>query len=342
MQHPSRSPNFTITTHLTSDQTFNRFQDPRPQINVPVTATAQASCSNQQEDQASSSQPSMSEQNPIQWQNDYGTYINLINETSDVDDDDDLYSAIIASVEDKTRPKEHIPITQILSELSDKIDNLQVCQFNINRSAVLDGAIRGFRRLSYDPTKKMSVKFSDDRGTTEEAVDLGGPRREFLRLLMEALVKSEMFEGPDGHLNLALSSSAVREDRYFIPGRAIAVSLVHGGPPPCFFSGTLFACIAEEPDACRPVLEDIADLELHRKLKDVSEAKTLEELRQLTEPLTDYLATAGCLRHLTSLVDKDKLLEDVLMFQVVPRVRGPLESPGTLTAELKDDLFDIR
>lgn len=55
----------------------------------------------------------------------------------------------------------------------------------------------------------MSVKFSDDRGTTEEAVDLGGPRQEFLRLLMETLAESDMFEGPEGHLNLALSSSGV-------------------------------------------------------------------------------------------------------------------------------------
>ncbi|XP_078139955.1 G2/M phase-specific E3 ubiquitin-protein ligase [Centroberyx gerrardi] len=337
---------------------------------VPATAIAQASCSTQQEVQTFSSQPSTSDQTPSQWQNDYGTYINLINETSDEDNEDDLYSAIIASIEDTTRPKEHIPISQILSELSDKIDNLQVCKFNINRSAVLDGAIRGFRRLSYDPNKKMSIKFSDDRGTTEEAVDLGGPRREFLHLLMEALAESDMFEGPEGHLNLALISSAVREDRYFIAGRAVAVSLVHGGPPPCFLSRTLFACIAEGPDACRPVLEDITDMELYSKLKQVSEAKTLEELQQFTEPLTDYLANAGCLRHLTSLVDKDQLLEDVLMFQVVQRVRGPLErfsdglktlgvlqkikhhpeafrpvlcySPGTLTAEIMDDLFDIR
>lgn len=61
----------------------------------------------------------------------------------------------------------------------------------------------------------------------------------------------------------------MREDRYFIAGRAIAVSLVHGGPPPCFLSKALFACIAEGPDACRPVLEDITDTELYSKLKQV-------------------------------------------------------------------------
>lgn len=81
-------------------------------------------------------------------------------------------------------------VNSILS--SDKIDTGQVCKFNINRSAVLDGAILGFRRLSCDPNKIMSIKFSDDRGTKEKAV---------------AAAESDTFEGPKGHLNLALSSS---------------------------------------------------------------------------------------------------------------------------------------
>lgn len=54
---------------------------------------------------------------------------------------------------------------------------------------------------------QMSIKFSDDLGMDEEAVDLGGPKREFLRLLMEALVLSPMFEGQETRLNLALDSS---------------------------------------------------------------------------------------------------------------------------------------
>ena len=53
----------------------------------------------------------------------------------------------------------------------------------------------------------MCIKFSDDLGIDEEAVDLGGPRREFLRLLMEALIQSPMFEGKDGKMNLGLDSS---------------------------------------------------------------------------------------------------------------------------------------
>lgn len=63
--------------------------------------------------------------------------------------------------------------------------------------------------MSYNPNHKMCIKFSDDKGTTEEAVDLGGHRRENLRLLMEAPSHSKMFEGHEGHLNLALDSFGI-------------------------------------------------------------------------------------------------------------------------------------
>lgn len=74
----------------TSHHTPNRWSDPRPEVHVPATAIA-------------SSVPSTSNQNQNcnRWQNDYESYINLIYETTD-EDDDDLYSAVIASIEDQT------------------------------------------------------------------------------------------------------------------------------------------------------------------------------------------------------------------------------------------------
>lgn len=61
----------------------------------------------------------------------------------------------------------------------------------------------------------------------------------------------------------------MREDRYFIAGRAIAVSLVHGGPPAGFLSPTLFSSLVDGPELAKPVLEDIADSDLHEKIKRV-------------------------------------------------------------------------
>lgn len=57
----------------------------------------------------------------------------------------------------------------------------------------------------------------------------------------------------------------------------------------------------------------------------VTEGKSLEDLLATTEPLEEYLANAGCLRPLRRLEDKNLLVDDILMFQVIHRVRGPFE-----------------
>lgn len=67
--------------------------------------------------------------------------------------------------------------------------------------------MRGFQRVSYNPNLMICVKFSDDMGRNEEGIDLGGPRREFLRLLMETMARSPMFEGKENSKNLALDSA---------------------------------------------------------------------------------------------------------------------------------------
>ncbi|XP_031150685.1 G2/M phase-specific E3 ubiquitin-protein ligase-like [Sander lucioperca] len=259
---------------------------------------------------------------------DCATYLSIMGSISDLSsDDEELSQAIMASLESHVTSEctNTKSAQDVLLSLASQIVSNQKCRFNINRSSVLDGAMRGFKRLSYNPSYQMCIKFSDDLGIDEEAVDLGGPRRESLRLLMEALIQSPMFEGKDGKMNLGLDSSALREDRYFIAGRAIAVSLVHGGPPPGFLAPTLYACLVGEKSSIKPVLEDIADADLYEKVKKVSECTSLDDLLHATEPLQDYLANAGCLRPLKCIEDRDLLVQDILMFQVVHRVCGALE-----------------
>ncbi|XP_039467422.1 uncharacterized protein LOC120439971 [Oreochromis aureus] len=209
----------------------------------------------------------------------YDNYLSIMTPLSDMSsDDEELNQAILASLQSERNSSCLVSAKDILEELSAKINQQKKCKFNINRSTVLDGAIRGFKRATYDPCHTISVRFSDDMGVPEEAVDLGGPRREFLRLLIEALPLSPMFEGEEGKMNLALDSAAMREDRYFIAGRAIAVSLVHGGPPAGFLSPTLFSCLVDGPDLAKPVLEDVADSDLREKIKRVKECKSFEDL----------------------------------------------------------------
>ncbi|XP_034078711.1 G2/M phase-specific E3 ubiquitin-protein ligase-like [Gymnodraco acuticeps] len=160
-------------------------------------------------------------------------------------------------------------------------------------------------------------------GRQEEGIDLGGPRREYLRLLMETIARSPMFEGKENCKSLALDSTALREDRYYLAGRAIAVSLVHGGPPPNFLSPTIFSLLVK--GSANPALEEIADPELLKKVRKVSESTTAEELEESMAPLLDYLANAGCLRPVHSDSDRELLVKDIVMFQVVHRVQGPFQ-----------------
>jgi len=44
-----------------------------------------------------------------------------------------------------------------------------------------------------------------------------------------------------------------------------------------------------------------------------------------TAPLLDYLANAGCLRPMRSIRDRDLLVHDIVMFQIIHRVQGPFQ-----------------
>lgn len=84
----------------------------------------------------------------------------------------------------------------ILQELAMQIQPNNVSRFNINRRNVWGGACRGFRRSTFSPSNTLLVKFTYASGLSEEAVDQGGPWREFLRILMDAIQNSSIFDGP--------------------------------------------------------------------------------------------------------------------------------------------------
>lgn len=50
----------------------------------------------------------------------------------------------------------------------------------------------------------------------------------------------------------------------------IAVSLVHGGPAPGFFSKTLFNCLVYGPENVKPTVEDVTDVDVAQTIKMVS------------------------------------------------------------------------
>jgi hypothetical protein len=54
----------------------------------------------------------------------------------------------------------------------------------------------------------------------------------------------------------------VKENLYYEVGKMLAISLVHGGPSPGFFSETLFNCLAYGPENTLPTLDDVSDIDV--------------------------------------------------------------------------------
>jgi hypothetical protein len=96
---------------------------------------------------------------------------------------------------------------EILAGLRSALGTDNVVRFNISRARVWEGAKRAFLRSTYSAYARMSVKFMDDLGVAEGAVDEGGPRRELLQLLMEYLATSPLFVGPAKAKHLSCNST---------------------------------------------------------------------------------------------------------------------------------------
>lgn len=83
-----------------------------------------------------------------------------------------------------------------LSDMANAIQGDKVTRFNISRAYIWEGIRRAILKKSFVATSTVLVKFMDDIGVSEEAVDQGGPRRELLQLAIHFLKHdSQLFVG---------------------------------------------------------------------------------------------------------------------------------------------------
>lgn len=208
----------------------------------------------------------------------------------------------------------------IVSELASKITNTSYSRFNINRANIWDGALRGFKRSSYDPSHEILVKFTDDGGRAEDAVDTGGPKREFLTLLMDCLRSRRVFDGPEDRKFLTFDCAASRDDEYFHVGRMIATSIVHGGPGPRFLSEMLYDHLTGKSTVdVEARIEDITDDTMRASLLEISSAATLDELHAVIDKHSSLLQTAGCLQYPNVVWDKKIIVKDFMQWYFIYR-----------------------
>eukprot|EP00794_Sanderia_malayensis_P011605 gene11605-12800_t len=122
----------------------------------------------------------------------------------------------------------------------------------------------------------MSAKFTDDLGASEGAVDLGGPRRELLTLLLQHLQNSSIFVGEDTSKSHTSHAHHIPENDYFLAGRVIAMCLVHGAAAPKFFSPVLYEALFKENRNIHVCVDTVPD----KDVKECMEKKYTLKLNQ--------------------------------------------------------------
>ncbi|XP_009004131.1 G2/M phase-specific E3 ubiquitin-protein ligase isoform X2 [Callithrix jacchus] len=213
-------------------------------------------------------------------------------------------------------------VSTLLIELGFQIKK-KTKRLYINKANIWNSAIDGFRNKSFNPSYAIEVAYvieNDNFGSEQP-----GSKQEFLSLLMQHLENSSLFEGSLSK-NLSLNSQALKENLYYEAGKMLAISLVHGGPSPGFFSKTLFDCLVYGPEHTQPILDDVSDFDVAQIIIRINTATTVADLKSVINECSNYLEFIGCLRLITTLSDKYMLVKDILVYHVIQRVQEPFKS----------------
>ena len=133
----------------------------------------------------------------------------------------------------------------------------------VRRSHIWQDAVRAFSRTSFDPHKCIRITFIG-----EEAVDDGGPRREFLSLAVQELAEDgNIFQGPQHSRFLVHNVQALASRKFYYAGLLVA----NGGPGLTCLAEALYTYLSSGIHGIfNPDLSLIPDLEIQESLEQVS------------------------------------------------------------------------
>ena len=106
-----------------------------------------------------------------------------------------IFCVLLNCLSVRSNARKETSLQEVLSSVQSKVVEEKVNLFNVNRNKLLDGAIRALRRATFSEDGRISVKFADDLGQPEGAIDAGGPTREFLRIAVDQVTNSSIFGG---------------------------------------------------------------------------------------------------------------------------------------------------
>uniref|UniRef100_A0A3B1KH66 G2/M phase-specific E3 ubiquitin-protein ligase-like n=1 Tax=Astyanax mexicanus TaxID=7994 RepID=A0A3B1KH66_ASTMX len=185
---------------------------------------------------------------------------------------------------------EEMDVTSLLREFQQQYLSLSLVHVVICRKTLLKSAIDTLSNSNFTWTKTPLIEF-----VGESALDHGGPRREFFRLLMIEVQSSlGVFEGKPGNLFFTYDQSALQQHKYEKAGKLVAWSLVHGGPglkalDPCLYQ---LMC-GQEIQLTDFDWRLIPDGDVQEKVKKILSCRKTAHIHELQRELGDWICECG-------------------------------------------------
>ncbi|XP_052694514.1 G2/M phase-specific E3 ubiquitin-protein ligase-like [Crassostrea angulata] len=209
----------------------------------------------------------------------------------------DLRTPTTEELDCKSLPEIHVPSdsgTPTVIFKRDATDNVlpqsNTFHLSIDLKNVAFSKYQGFCTEKFMAEHPLFVRFAGEKG-----IDDGGPSREFMRIIIQAVSESSIFEGESRRKMLLQNLLAEENGDYETYGKIIAYCLVHGGPAPTFMSEFLFGLLAYGPDSADPTIDDIVDDEYKQQVQKIEISTDISSFFDAVDPMRPLLDYIGAL-----------------------------------------------
>ena len=128
-----------------------------------------------------------------------------------------------------------------------------------------EDTVRSISKNAFKQNHSLKVHFIG-----EEAEDEGGPRREFLRLVVTPVCNySGVLQGPACRKTFSNNPLLLERKAYYCAGLVTGMSLQQGGPGLNCLSPSLFDYFVAGPSSSSPIPLDVTDHDMRQKIEKV-------------------------------------------------------------------------
>ena len=238
----------------------------------------------------------------------YREYISIIDD--EISDDDPQLQVAIEESLTKTETKDDSQsIIELLTVFqSTNISSSDSTSLNANitisRKSVFTSTKRAIERKRFTFFKPVVVAFAG-----EEAVDDGGPTREFFRLLMREISESSIFQGSWFSHDLGLLASS----HYELAGKLVAWSILHGGSGPRCLSSVGYDLQRSVQVSLVNGVDAVSDVDVKSMLEEFMNCGSEDAFTLLVDKYGEKIAEFGYPKiYCSNLSNKNEMIESLL------------------------------